>query len=433
MTTFDQALRAAQPVLWTNPHYRPARDHQATAEVTMACAKWAELGPLLARLWPELGPSGELRSDLLNCAAMIEPLGYSGVQTLLAKGDHALPVAGSVKARGGVFEVLTTAVAQARAAGLAGNDLSELASDEWRAFFGQRRIAVGSTGNLGLSVGIAARALGYQATVHMSHDAKPWKVQRLRDLGVEVVQHRTDYSSAVAAARQIAADDPLTHFVDDEDSLLLFKGYSAAATELQQQLSDACITVDADHPLVLYLPCGIGGAPGGIAYGARGVFGPHVHPFFVEPVQAPSALVQMYSGLEQETNVYDLGLTNRTEADGMAVATMSRLVAERMEDRLAGVLTVADADLLRWVTIGADNGLRLEPSAASGFGGPLMLMSTVAGQSFRDTHLAGVPPENITHVVWTTGGAFVPDAQYADFVARGRALLNAPTAEGTLA
>lgn len=425
-------LRAGTPVLWTNPGYVPQSDPQARADVEGARAAWARFAPLLAALWPEtLAPAGAIRSELIDIAALRPALGpelsgpqRSGSGALLVKGDHALPVAGSVKARGGVFEVLSTAVQQARAAGLLyeGEDIEKLAGAEAKAFFAQRRIAVGSTGNLGLSVGIAARALGYAATVHMSHDAKPWKVARLRGLGVEVVQHATDYSQAVAAAREIAAGDPWAHFVDDEDSLLLFKGYSAAAAELKEQLEAMGLHIGPGRPLILYLPCGIGGAPGGIAHGARGVFGADVHAFFVEPVQAPSALVQMRAGPGRETSVYELGLSNRTEADGMAVATMSQLVAERMRDRLAGVFTVGDDDLFRWLALAAEAGLRLEPSAASGFGGPAMLAGTAAGRGFCAAHLPGGDPANAVHVIWTTGGAFVPEEHYRDFVAKGRAL-----------
>ena len=423
----DQRLRAGQPVLWTNPDYSPARDPEARRDLEAAQREWRVLAPLLAALWPELGPDGAIRSRLIDVTDRAETFGLQpdAAPTLLVKGDHALPVAGSIKARGGLFEVLSVAVAQARAAGLLreGESTAALARPEARAFFAERRIAVGSTGNLGLSVGLAARALGYAATVHMSHDAKAWKVARLRELGVEVVRHPTDYSSAVAAARALAADEPRVHFVDDEASALLFRGYSAAARELEEQLGVLGIAIGPGRPLILYLPCGIGGAPGGIAYGARGCFGPDVHPFFVEPVQAPSALVQMRHGPGRETSVHEIGLTNRTEADGMAVATMSSLVADRMRRRLAGVATVEDDALFRWLAAAHDAGLRLEPSAASGFGGPALLASA-RGRAFLARH--GVDPGRAVHVVWATGGASVPEAEYRRFLARGRALSPEP-------
>ncbi len=421
---FETRLRAGRPLLWTNPHYAPAADPAAMRDTEAAVEGWDALAPLLTALWPELCDHGGIRSPLFDLTAQAREFGIDAgrIGRLLVKGDHALPVAGSIKARGALFEVLSVAVSQARDAGLLqpGESTAALATGDARAFFAERRISVGSTGNLGLGVGMAARALGYAATVHMSSDAKPWKVDRLRDLGVEVVRHAADYTAAVDAARRIAAADPHTHFVDDEGSALLFAGYSAAAVELAGQLRDLELAVGRDHPLILYLPCGIGGAPGGIAYGARGRFGPHVHPFFVEPVQAPSALIQMRHGPGRQTSVRDVGLTNRTEADGMAVATMSRLVADRMRTRLAGVLTVCDDDLFRWLAAADEAGLRLEPSAASGFGGPAMLAATAEGRAFLDRHR--IDPARAIHVVWATGGALVPPARHREFLDRGRRL-----------
>src|SRR5690606_18086859 len=98
-----------------------------------------------------------------------------------AKCDHALKATGSIKARGGVYEVVQHAESVALAHGLIGqgDDLSSLAGPEARALFSTRRLLVGSTGNLGFSVGLAGRRLGFEVEVHMSRDAKEWKKARL--------------------------------------------------------------------------------------------------------------------------------------------------------------------------------------------------------------------------------------------------------------
>jgi D-serine dehydratase len=149
------------------------------------------------------------------------------------------------------------------------------------------------------------------------------------------------------------------------------------------------------------------------------MFGPDAHSIFVEPQQSASALCHMAF---DAPSVHDLGLSNRTEADGMAVATLSPLVRERMQDRLAGVCTVGDADMLRWVAAGHDHGLHFEPSATAGFAGPHHLMHSAMGKAFRAQHMAHVALENITHVVWATGGLFVPDAAHRAFLESAAAL-----------
>ena len=353
---------------------------------------------------------------------------HVGQGRLWLKADHLLPVAGSIKARGGMHEVLEFAERLALRHGLIGaqagpDDYLALASPAARALFARHTVAVGSTGNLGLSIGVAASALGFSAVVHMSLEAKEWKKERLRQRGVQVVEHAGDYEAAVAAGRAQAAQDPFSHFVDDERSLSLLLGYSAAALHLQGQLRDAGIAVDAEHPLFVYLPCGVGGAPAGITFGLRQVLGPHVHCFFAEPVQSPCFMLQMMAGQGAHPSVYDWGLSNQTEADGLAVPRASLPAAELMESLLSGCFTVHDDTLFRQLVQVLDaTGERIEPSAAAGFGGPAMLTGSDSGRAWLaeqglQQHLA-----RATHLVWTTGGLFVPPDEYERFVQRGRAL-----------
>ncbi|MGY2284476.1 D-serine ammonia-lyase [Pseudomonas gingeri] len=421
---------AGRPVLWLNPDLithgvQVAQLPVKPAQVGEAEENWLELAPLLKACFPELTASdGMIASELIEANNLRKALGYEGAEfgRLFVKADNNLPVAGSIKARGGVYEVFMHAKKMAQEHGVlrAGDDITLLAGKAARTLFSQHTIAVGSTGNLGLSVGIAARALGFRAVVHMSSDAKQWKVDRLTRLNVEVVRHQADYTTAVEYARIEAEADPTLYFVDDERSEMLFFGYSAAATELAKQLANAGVTVDTNHPLFVYLPCGIGGAPGGVAYGLKAIFGDAAHVFFVEPVQSPCALVHMMSGSTELISVYDVGLTNRTEADGMAVARMSAFVAAVMKPLLSGIFTVADDDLFRWLWLAqVSQSIRLEPSATAGFAGPQFLVNSDQGRAYTDRNGLSDQLSQATHVVWATGGAFVPEEQFKQFMERG--------------
>jgi len=428
-------LKDGRPVLWTSDRRGSGEhaSHISRADVDAAVARFGRFAPLMALLFPELGPvAGVIESVLQPVPRLQQALDMPpDFGTLLVKADHALPVAGSIKARGGIHEVLEHAETLALRHGLLapGGDYRELASAPARALFSRHQVAVGSTGNLGLAIGVMASALGFRAVVHMSADAKDWKKERLRRRGVEVVEHAGDYAEAVAAGRRAAEADPACHFVDDERSLSLLLGYAAAAPHLARQLDALGRKVDAAHPLFVYLPCGVGGAPGGIALGLSQVYGPHVHCFFAEPTRSPCFLVQMLAGtaafrhLGANPSVYDIGLDNHTEADGLAVPRASELAAAAVGPLLSGVYTVEDDRLFRLLhQIAATEHLRIEPSAAAGLPGPAMLRDTAAGRAYLRQHRLEALMPQATHIAWTTGGLFVPDEEYIRFHARGAAL-----------
>lgn len=408
------AVREGRPTIWRNPRLGRAAEilpglAYGLAEVEAAQARWRRFDPLLAQLFPELA-TGRIDSPLVPLSADLAALvsGRPGAPVLV-KADHDLPITGCIKARGGVYEVLVHAERLGLAAGWLppGQSYARLAEPDVRAALGAHTVAVGSTGNLGFSVGVIARALGFQVEVHMSHDAKAWKKRRLRDLGARVVEHAGDYGSAVAAARMAFDGRADAHFVDDESSVDLFLGYAAAAFDLQRQLGAAGMTVDEAHPLCVYLPCGVGGAPGGVTLALKLLFGDAVRCVFVDPVAAPCMLVQLAAGLERSVSVYEVGLDNRTAADGLAVATASMLVAGTVGALVEAVVTVSDADLFAWLRVLWDRAaLRLEPSAAAAFAavGPAC---------------AALPDiAHATHVVWTTGGALLPEEEFQAALAR---------------
>lgn len=418
-------LARGEPTFWLNPgrpipHETPP--NIGLSDVEEARARWERFAPLLKTLFPDQVPDGIIESPLLpvaKLAARFLPEDHrDSSRNIYVKADHALPVAGSVKARGGIYEVLCLAERVALAEKVIRDqqdDYAKLASPVAQEKFARYRLLVASTGNLGFAVGTMGRALGFATTVHMSSDAKAWKKDRLRKLGAIVVEHAADYTSAVAAARAEADAADNAHFVDDERSLELFLGYSVAGLRLVEQLQKLNIEVSAQRPLCVYLPCGVGGAPGGVLFGLRAVLGDNVWGFFAEPTASACMLMRLMSHLPPEASVYDIGLDNRTEADGLAVARASELVVSAVGQHVKGAFTVSDDEMFRWVARAhREEGLRLEPSAAAGFPGALQhVWSLPTTQSQRDQIARA------THVVWTTGGSMVPEEQYQAMLERG--------------
>lgn len=423
------ALKARRETLWFNDRLTSADAGLARSGITRQDVEEAEarlqrFAPLLAQAFPETAASGGIiESDMVPIPAMQARLAQSAPLSgaLWLKKDSHLPVSGSIKARGGIYEVLAYAEKLALAAGLLNvdDDYRCLLTPAYRAFFQQHTLAVGSTGNLGLSIGIMGTRLGFNVTVHMSSDARAWKKTLLRQHGAAVIEYEHDYGVAVAQGRKAAEGDPRCHFIDDENSRTLFLGYAVAGLHLPQQLRAKDIVVDGDHPLFVYLPCGVGGGPGGVAFGLKQAFGDNVYCFFAEPTHAPCMLLGMSTGLHARIAVQDIGLDNKTVADGLAVGRASGFVGRVMEPLLAGCYTLHDSTLLGLLSLlDATEGIQLEPSALAGMSGPQRITASSSWLAQR-----GITPaqmQHATHLVWATGGGKVPSAEMQQYLAQGR-------------
>jgi D-serine dehydratase len=109
----------------------------------------------------------------------------------------------------------------------------------------------------------------------------------------------------------------------------------------------------------------------------------------------------------------------------MAVARMSAFVADVMKPMLSGVFTVADDDLFRWLWMAeTTQSIRLEPSATAGFAGPEFIVKSTQGRAYQEAQGLTGKLAQATHVIWTTGGAFVPEDQFKKFMERGASLVN---------
>ena len=417
-----------QETAWINPGLLPFDEAMKDCPLTMADVQDASdrldrFADYFKVAFPETQAAGGILESPLQAiphmkACLEKDFSCTIPGQLLIKLDSHLPISGSIKARGGIYEVLYVAEKIALEQGLLkpGDSYEVFASQKFRDALSRYSIAVGSTGNLGLSIGIMSASLGFKVTVHMSADARQWKKDMLRSKGVTVVEYESDYSIAVAQGRAQAQNDPYCHFVDDENSQTLFMGYAVAALRLRRQLEAAGIRVDDQHPLFVYLPCGVGGGPGGVAFGLKQVFGDSVHCFFAEPTHSCCMLLGMATGLNSAISVQDIGVDNRTVADGLAVGRASGFVGGLMAPFMSGCYSLEDQRMYRMLAQIADTeGLKLEPSALAGMYGPVLMA--------KDPVLSAYPVarENAVHLVWATGGSMVPPDEMQRYYETGKA------------
>ncbi|RDX34236.1 D-serine ammonia-lyase [Arcobacter sp. HD9-500m-PIT-SAG03] len=421
-----------EPLFWANPKLKDAQKSLNNLSINKkdleeSSQRLNRFEPFLSEVFSELKNNGIIESKLLKVDTLQNKLSQHFKMTLpgnlYLKCDHQLPISGAIKARGGFYEILKLAekIALSKELISVSDDYSILTNEACKKELSKYSIVVGSTGNLGLSIGIMSKKIGFKVTVHMSSDAKKWKKDKLRDIGVTVIEHKGDYEVAVTAGRMTAKGNEFCHFIDDENSLDLFMGYAVAALRLEQQLKDQHIIVDKQNPLFVYLPCGVGGAPGGISWGLKTVFKNNVHCFFAEPTHSPAMFTGLYTGLHDKISINNLGIDNQTQADGLAVGRPSGFVGKTLEHLINGCYTLSDDSMFELLALTYQTeGLTLEPSATAGIQG---IKNILSQKDYLIEHNLEDKLNNITHIAWTTGGDMVPKKQMDEFIGYGKKLL----------
>ena len=105
-----QQLQEGKEVFWKNPELLPFAEAEpllrfSKQDIREAEARLQRFAPLIMRLFPETKETGGLiESPLREIPVLQQELGGGG--RLFLKCDSHLAIAGSVKARGGIYEVL---------------------------------------------------------------------------------------------------------------------------------------------------------------------------------------------------------------------------------------------------------------------------------------------------------------------------------------
>lgn len=428
------AIKNEEEIFWMNPRLKTIENANQNSRYSMEDiqeveARYQRFAAYFKVAYPETKVNnGLLESKISKVNQMkswLEEQYKVGLEgNLYIKRDDLLPISGTIKSRGAIYEVLKYAETLALEEGILESteeNYEIFTTETFREFFSAYNLTVGTTGNLGISVGAMGRALGFQVTVHMSADAKQWKKDYLRARGVEVIEHTTNFSIAVEKGRAASEEDPMSYFVDDEHSEDLFLGYTAGGYRMKKQLEEEGITVDEEHPLFVYLPCGIGGSPSGITFGLKQAFGDNVHCFFAEPTEMPSLLVGLETQEFDQISVDELGLGHLTVADGLAVPRTSALVSKLMEDYFSGSYTLTDNTFNCLLTnLYEQEEIFLEPAAVAGLAGPFKLFDSKAGVNYLTNHNLTDKMNHATHIAWGTGGSMVPARDKDAFILEGK-------------
>ena len=190
-------------------------------------------------------------------------------------------------------------------------------------------VVAASGGNHGVAVAYAAHRRGVPAKIFVPTVSAPAKVERIRQLGAELVVTGERYADALAAAQAwVASSGAMSvHAFDQRETLL---GQGTLALELAAQAGEA------DTVLV---PVGGGGLIGGIAAYFAGT-APKIRVIGVEPVGAPTLTRARAEGKPADAP------TEGVAADALAPRRVGELVFPITQAYVEDVVLVDDASIL---------------------------------------------------------------------------------------
>ena len=97
-----------------------------------------------------------------------------------------------------------------------------------------------------------------------------------------------------------------------------------------------------------------------------------------------------------------------------------------MRPRLSGVVVIGEDNLMRDLyLLKEQSDIQIEPSAAAALSGPRAIFNTPEGAAYIEKHGLAEHMPRANHIVWATGGSFMPEDEYKAFWKRGKAMVKA--------
>ena len=255
------------------------------------------------------------------------------------KHENHQPV-GAFKVRGGV------------------NLVAQLTGDERR-----RGLIAASTGNHGQSIAFAARLFGVRAVVCVPENANPVKLESMRALGAEVVEHGRDFDDAREHCERLAAEHGYRYVHSGNEPLLI----AGVATETLEILEEEP-GIDA-----IVVPVGGGSGAAGACLVAKAIR-PSIQVIGVQSEAAPVAYRSWKEGRLVEDRM-------ATFAEGLATRTAFELPQRILREQLDDFVLVAE-DEIRAAVVSMIDATRnlVEPAGAAPLAAALRLRERLAGR-----------------------------------------------------
>lgn len=228
----------------------------------------------------------------------------------------------------------------------------------------ERGVVAYSSGNHAQAVALAAQLLGIPATIVMPEDAPALKLAATRDYGARIVSHDRYREDRAAIAARLAEQEGLT-VIPPFDHPDVIAGQGTAALELFAQSGELDF---------LLVPLGGGGLLAGTLLVASALQ-PACQVYGVEPEAGDDGLQSLQRGERVQIPV------PRTIADGAQTQQLGALTFPVIQRAVAGIVTVSDAALGKWMAwLATRMKLLVEPTGCLGIAGAEKLRSELAGR-----------------------------------------------------
>ena len=228
------------------------------------------------------------------------------------------------------------------------NRMSKLTKDERK-----KGVVAASAGNHAQGVALAAKRLGIKATIFMPVGASLPKFQATQNYGAEVVLEGAVFGETLKAAKEYSAAKGAI-FIPPFDHIDVVTGQGTVGLEIMDQVPDVT---------TILVAIGGGGLAAGVAVAAKlkaAQQGRKIKVIGVQAKNAASYVSSLKAGKEVEIK------TERTIADGIAVAKPGHIPFEIIAKHIDKVVTVSDDEIAKAIVVLMERSKQVvEPAGAA--------------------------------------------------------------------